>query len=86
MATGSYSATQLAKLLGTCPRPVLGWIEKKWLDATPRGNTTNTFGGPGDRWMITPAAVRRFIIRNPIHVTSRVNLVWLIELLSGKTA
>lgn len=84
MATGGYSATQLATMLGTSTRPVLGWIEKRWLAATPRGVTLNETGGPGDRWTITPAAIRRFIVDNPIHITSRVNLVWLIDLLGGK--
>ncbi len=84
MATGGYSATQLAELLGTSPRPILGWIEKKWLAATPRGDTLNETGGPGDRWIITPSAVRKFIVENPIQVTSRVNLVWMIDLLAGK--
>ncbi len=84
LATGGYSATQLAELLGTSPRPILGWIEKKWLIATPRGDTLNATGGPGDRWIITPSAVRKFIVENPIQVTSRVNLVWMIDLLAGK--
>lgn len=86
MATGGYSATQLGELLGTNARTISRWIEKKWLPATPRGNTTNAFGGPGDRWIITPADVRKFIINHPIYINNQVNIMWLIELLAGKPA
>lgn len=84
MATGGYSATQVARLLGVTPKPVLGWIKQGLLSATPRGISQNESEGPGDRWTITPSALRVFIIDNPIYVTNQVNLIWLIELISRK--
>lgn len=86
MATGGYSANQLAALLGVTVTPVLGWIHKGWLKATPRGETRAANGGPGDRWTITPDDVRRFVINNASMIGPQPNLVWLIDLLTNAQA
>lgn len=84
-ATGAYSANQLAQLLGVSPIPVNGWIRKGWLKATPRGETVAAHGGPGDRWMITPKAVREFLFDNAALINPRgINFVWLMDLLRGE--
>ena len=85
-ATTAYSATQLGQILGTSQMPVIGWIRKGWLKATPRGDTVADHGGPGDRWMIYPRDVRKFIADNPALVGPNVNLVWLIDLLANPSA
>lgn len=81
--SNSYSAHQLSQLLGTSPIPVLGWIKKGWLKATPRGDSVAAHGGPGDRWMISPKEVKRFITENPSLVGPHVDRLWLIDLLTN---
>jgi hypothetical protein len=84
-ATGGYSACQLASLLGVSTAPVVGWIKKGWLKATPRGETVAANGGPGDRWNITPRAIRQFLFENAALVNPRgINFVWLMDLLRGE--
>ena len=62
--------------------PVIGWIKKGWLKATPRGDTIADHGGPGDRWNITPKAVRAFLLENAALINPRgINFVWLMDLL-----
>lgn len=81
-ATGGYSAHQLASFLGVSVTPVIGWIKKGWLKATPRGDTIADHGGPGDRWNITPKAVRAFLLENAALINPRgINFVWLMDLL-----
>lgn len=81
-ATGGYSAHQLASFLGVSVAPVIGWIKKGWLKATPRGDTIADHGGPGDRWNITPKAVRAFLLENAALINPRgINFVWLMDLL-----
>ena len=81
-ATGGYSAHQLASFLGVSVTPVIGWIKKGWLIATPRGDTIADHGGPGDRWNITPKAVRAFLLENAALINPRgINFVWLMDLL-----
>lgn len=83
-ATGGYSAHQLASFLGVSPTPILGWIKNGWLKATPRGDTVAANGGPGDRWNITPKAVREFLFENAALINPRgINFVWLMDLLKG---
>jgi hypothetical protein len=84
-AVGSYSAHQLANLLGTSTVPVIGWIKKGWLKATPRGETVADHGGPGDRWMISPVEVRRFASENPALIGPKVDRIWLIDLLTNRS-
>jgi len=84
-ATGAYSAHQLAQLLGVSSVQVNGWIKKGWLRATPRGDTVAEHGGPGDRWMITPKAVKDFLFDNAALINPRgINFVWLMDLLRGE--
>lgn len=84
-ATGAYSAHQLAQLLGVSSIPVNGWIKKGWLRATPRGDTVAAHGGPGDRWLITPKAVKDFLFDNAALINPRgINFVWLMDLLRGE--
>lgn len=84
-ATGGYSASQLADFLGVSVTPVAGWIKKGWLKATPRGETVAAHGGPGDRWTITPRAIRQFLFENAALVNPRgINFVWLMDLLRGE--
>lgn len=83
-ATGGYSAHQLAGFLGVTTAPVIGWIKKGWLKATPRGDTIAEHGGPGDRWVITPKAVRDFLFENAALINARgIDFVWLMDLLRG---
>lgn len=83
-ATGGYSANQLAQFMGISVVPVIGWIKKGWLKATPRGDSVADHGGPGDRWTITPKAVRTFLFDNAALINSRgIDFVWLIDLLRG---
>jgi len=83
-ATGGYSANQLASFLGITTTPVIGWIKKGWLKATPRGDSIADHGGPGDRWNITPKAIRAFIFDHATLINPRnINFVWLIDLLRG---
>lgn len=84
-ATGAYSAHQLAQLLGVSAIPVNGWIRKGWLKATPRGDTVAEHGGPGDRWLITPKAVREFLFDNAALINPRgINFIWLMDLLRNE--
>lgn len=83
-AMGGYSAHQLASFLGINTAPVIGWIKKGWLKADPRGDTVAEHGGPGDRWNITPKAVRDFLYDNAALINPRgINFVWLMDLLRG---
>lgn len=83
-ATTGYSAHQLADFLGISATPVIGWIKKGWLKATPRGDSVADHGGPGDRWNITPKAVRDFLFENAALINPRgINFVWLMDLLRG---
>ena len=60
--------------------PVIGWIKKGWLKATQRGDTIADHGGPGDRWNITPKAVRAFLLENAALINPRgINFVWLMD-------
>lgn len=81
-ATNGYSAHQLAEFLGISSIPVIGWIKKGWLKATPRGETVADHGGPGDRWNISPKAIREFLFENAALINPRgINFVWLMDLL-----
>lgn len=81
----AYSACALAHFLGITNIPVLGWIKRGLLKATSRGDSVNELtGGPGDRWIIYPEDVRRFIIDNAALVDiSRADKFWLIDLLAN---
>ena len=81
MATGAYSAHQLAEMMGVDKSVVQRWIHKGWLKATMRGESQNRAGGPADRWMITPRAVKAFLLDNPTLIQPRgINFVWLMDL------
>lgn len=81
MATGAYSAHQLAGMMGVAPSVVQRWIHKGWLKATMRGESQNAAGGPGDRWMITPRAVKSFLLDNPTLINPKgIDFVWLMDL------
>lgn len=87
LASGSYSCTQLAECLGVSPTKVMRWIRLEWLKATPRGDSLNQWGGPGDRWMISPKAVRTFITDHPELIAPfSGSLVWLVDLLTNRKA
>jgi hypothetical protein len=74
-------------MMGVSTPVVLRWIDKKWLLATPRGESVNASGGPGDRWIITPASVRKFIGDNAALISSvKVNFVWLVDLLLNRSS
>jgi len=80
-ATGAYSAHQLAEMMGVAPSVVQRWIHKGWLKAAIRGDAKNAAGGPADRWMITPRAVKSFLLDNPTLIQPRgINFVWLMDL------
>ena len=81
MATGAYSAHQLAEMMGVDKSVVYRWINKGWLKATARGDSKNEKGGPADRWMIKPRAVKAFLLDNPTLIQPRgINFVWLMDL------
>lgn len=80
----AYSAHALANLLGVSPTPVKRWIRLGWLKATPRTESRNDSGGPGDRWLIFPRHVREFILKYTAHVDpSGADKFWLVDLLAG---
>lgn len=81
MATGAYSAHQLAGMMGVSTPVVLRWIREGWLKATMRGASQNDFGGPGDRWMITPRAVKTFLLDNATLINPKgIDFIWLMDL------
>lgn len=82
--TNCYSAHGLARLLGVSTTPVLRWIRLGYLKATARGDSKHATGGPGDRWMIYPKDVRKFLcLHTAIVDFSCIDKYWLIELLAG---
>lgn len=86
-AMGGMSANQLADRMGYPAITVVKWISKGWLKATPRGDTLNQHGGPGDRWIIKPQDARRFVIENAALINPHgVNFIWLVDLLSNDKA
>jgi len=83
--TNAYSANRLAQFLGLSTITVLRWIRLGWLKAKPRSESIDSrHGGPGDRWLIYPKDVRRFLLSYTAHVDpSRADKFWLFDLLAG---
>jgi hypothetical protein len=84
--TGSgnaYSATELGGLLGKPSRTVSNWIAKGWLRAEPRTESRDPHHqGVGDRWLITPQAVRDFIYAHRAAVDlALVDKDWFLSLM-----
>lgn len=80
----AYSAQGLSRLLGIETNTILRWIHRGMLKATPRGDSLNESGGPGDRWIITPKNTRAFIIANVALIDlALADRFWLIDLLAG---
>lgn len=79
----AYSANGLARLMGVTTVATCGWIRRGWLKAKPRTDATDAFhGGVGDRWLILPKDVRRFICDYISHLDlSAVDKYWLVDLL-----
>ena len=83
----AYSANGLSQLLGVSNTVVMKWIRKGWLKATPRGESENAFGGPGDRYLIFPHHVREFIIDHAVLIDlNHADTVWLVDLLTNTLA
>lgn len=84
-STNAYSANRLSQLLGVSIISVIRWIRLDWLKAKPRSESIDpNHGGPGDRWVIYPKDVRRFLLAYTAHVDpSRADKYWLFDLLAG---
>lgn len=84
-STNAYSASQLALLMGCGTSLISRWIARGWLKATPRSDVIDVHhGGVGDRWNITPAAVRDFITTYVGHIDiAAANKFWLVDTLRG---
>lgn len=75
----SFSATELAQLLGVDGKAVTSWIEKGWLKAT---RASDAAGSP---YRIKPAAIRTFIMDNvSLLKLGRVDPHWFVDLLGNK--
>lgn len=83
--TESYSATSLSRLLGVSDAPVRNWIKKGWLKAKPRSDVpASEKGGVGDRFIIRPNDVRKFIVSHIAHINlATVDRFWFVDLLAG---
>lgn len=80
----AYSAHGLARLMGVECNSILRWINRGLLKAVPRGDSMNTSGGPGDRWIIAPKSARAFIVANVALIDlALADRYWLIDLLAG---
>lgn len=78
----AYSATELARLLGTSSRSITQWISRGWLKARPRTAAVDpNTGGVGDRWLIYPQDVKKFIFefRNHFRLAD-VDQHWFLSL------
>jgi hypothetical protein len=84
-SSNAYSASGLAQLMGVSQIVVIRWIRLGLIDATPSGATVDErSGGPGDRWLISPKAVRHFIITHTAQVDlTGADRFWLVDLLAG---
>lgn len=81
-----YSAHGLANLMGVDSHQITRWIALKLLQAERRGTERNARQG-GDEWAIRPAAMRQFLIENPLLFDIRkVEQLWFMDLLTNDQA
>lgn len=72
---------ELGDLLGVSDETVARWIKRKDLAATLATDVGNFSHGT---YLITRAAVRRFVLSNAVRLPAQgVDLVWLVDLLRG---
>ena len=69
--------------MGVDVHKVTRWIAAGWLEASRMG-TARTAQQGGDEWVITDAAVRRFLRRHPTAFSlRRVDQTWFLSLVFG---
>ena len=80
---GNYSTNTLAAVMGVTDSMVQGWIRRKWLRAfRPVGDKF----APGFAWVITPAAVREFIVEYVAYLDKswpKTDRFFIVDILTG---
>lgn len=83
---GVYTARQAGSLLGVNEHTIRAWIRQGLLDAKRQSDPGDEHSN--DRYAITNAAIRRFILNHPAYLRlDRMEHAkfWLIDLLAGTT-
>lgn len=76
-----YSARQVAQGFGIDVHSVTRWISRGWLRATRKG-TLRQAPENGNEWLISEAAIRRFVADNlGAFELAKVDQTWFLSLL-----
>lgn len=85
--TDDYTAQDVARLLGTDPKKVAGWVKRGLLGTTRHANQLGTDHA---HTHVTPRQLARFIAEHPTEIDLRrvppAAQVWLIDLLTQRGA